>query len=573
MRLALGALTLAYASGFGASTTFAQGRAPAKRNAPAPRAESKAKKRPPGVRGMFEVAQELYEAGKFTQALAAYDLLLRKYPSHEPAVIQTAKTLYRLDRIKEAYNVFSRINPQHLDPETSYEYGWSFYTFKAYDGAFLAFQRVPRGHALYDLANYYGAICAIKLKKYEDAEDMLEKAVVLPDKLAKSRSLYIKHVQALRLMQQRSSLAKERDKEKDALDADGKKKTPKSTDVGPPESTEYQHQGFKSVDKSAKVTYQVVHQYLENHGFKETHFDAKVSSFELLSGTILAIPLKFGKNSEGKDRQGAVGLQLRIAAEDRITEGNEERLIVDETEDDLQRLLAKNLGITDVKSGDLGFEPWIELPLPEGLWMNLGGEISFTYPDFERGKRFGYRKGYGGVDGHTGALTYGGALNYTELLDEKTKVISNAVEGRLRAETEIVPKLVGTVTLIHSVFDYLNEELALDGPDTSTRFEAQAVQVLPLTFKFTLFGAFEQDANYIFHGIPTFGQVAADGNVTVAKAKLSVSPFPFISASVQEIISQSKWSIDNEAARDPFEVNVSDYIEAFSATVTLNMDF
>ena len=88
------------------------------------------KKRLPGVRGMFQVAQEYYEAGKYNQALGAYDALLRKYPGHEPAMMQLAKTLYRLDRIKDAYGVFAKINPQDLDPETAYEYGWSFYTNK-----------------------------------------------------------------------------------------------------------------------------------------------------------------------------------------------------------------------------------------------------------------------------------------------------------------------------------------------------------------------------------------------------------------------------------------------------------
>ena len=166
---------------------------------------------------MFQRAQRLYDSGKYQGALNAYDAILRRYPGHEPTVIQLAKTLYRLDRITEAYNIFARVNPQYLDPETSYEYGWSFYNAKKWEGALFAFKKVPKGNSLYDLANYYGAVSAIKLRKLDEASDMLEKAVVLPSKLAKSRTIYAKHLQALQLMEEKSTLAKERQKERRRL--------------------------------------------------------------------------------------------------------------------------------------------------------------------------------------------------------------------------------------------------------------------------------------------------------------------------------------------------------------------
>src|SRR5690606_4583050 len=149
-----------------------------------------------------------------------------------------------------------RVNPQGFDDETSYEYGWSFYTNKQWPGALYAVQRVTKGHALFDLANYYGAICAIKLKRYDEAEDMLDKAVVLPDKLAKSRTLYVKRGQARKLMQQKRVLAKERVDEKDRLKKESEaKKINKYEAPAAPASTEYKLTGLKRVTKAAKVEY------------------------------------------------------------------------------------------------------------------------------------------------------------------------------------------------------------------------------------------------------------------------------------------------------------------------------
>lgn len=542
--------------------------APPKKGAP-PAASSapKPRKRPPGVRGMFDVAQELYDAGKYAPALAAYEALLRKYPGHEPAVIQTAKTLYRLDRIKDAYAVFTRISPQHLDPETSYEYGWAFYTNKAWEGAFYAFQRIPKGHALYDLANYYGAICAIKLRKYEDAEDMLEKAVVLPDKLAKSRSLYIKHVQALRLMQQKSALSKEREKEKETLTNGARKKPVKA----PPASLDadaYAHLGFKSITKSAKVKYEAVHQYIDHHGLKEKNFDARVARVELKSGFIWPLPSK-----APKEKRSAFGLGLTLAAEDRIVSGDEQRIIVSEDEQDLQRSLVKDLGTSDVKSGVAGVEPWMEFPLPEGLWLALGGELNYTFVDFERGRRTGFRKGYAELNGNAETITYGGAGAYKEVLDTETTPISNVVEGFVFGEQELIPKLKGKVKVTHSVFDYLVEELNLDGPDSTTQLEVLLTQEMPLGFKVKGAATYMSQTNYIFHNIPTYGQVAADGQATGGRLALTADPLPFLSASISKLINKTVWTIDNEAALDAFELNVPDYVEEFVANVSLNMAF
>jgi tetratricopeptide (TPR) repeat protein len=541
---------------------------PQKKNPP-PKAEAKPKphKRPSGVRGMFEDAQALYDAGKYEAALVAYGALLKKYPGHEPAVIQTAKSLYRLDRIKDAYAVFTKVNPQHLDPETSYEFGWSFYTNKAWDGALFAFQRVPKGHALFDLANYYGGICAIKLKKYDVAEDMLEKAVVLPDKLAKSRQLYIKHVQALRFMQEKSQLARDRDSEKNALANAGKRKNPPPAEK-PITNTEYVHQGFKGVSKSARVKYAVEHQYIDFFGHRTQTFDAKVSTFELKHGPIIPLPIKMPK-----DRQAAIGLQLYLSAEDRITEGVEERLIIDQGEGDLVRQQNSDIDTTDVKSGIVSAEPWIEIPLPENLWLALGGEINFTYPEFERGERFGYRKGYLDLAARYLGVSYTTEAAYTELLDAETKATTTIVGGLFSVEGEPLQKLTVAAKVTYDQYDYLIPEQNLDGPDSITGGELSVAQALPLGITAKLIGASQLQTNYIFHGLPTYGQVAADGQVNSGKAILSATPVPWFTLSFSQLVSRTTWNVQNPEAKAAFEATVPDYVETFIAWAAVNMAF
>ncbi len=527
---------------------------------------------PKGVRAMFESAQKLYDAGKFEAALGAYDALLRKFPQHDPARVQLAKTLYRLDRIKDAYGVFAQVNPQHLDPETAYEYGWSFYTNKQYEGALYAFQRVPKGHALFDLGNYYGAICAIKLKKYEDAEDMLEKAVVLPDKLAKSRSLYIKHVQALRLMKEKGALAKERQAEIDALNkqlAQEKGMNGAGKDGKPAEKGPYVHGGRLGVDKQAKVRYAFEHQYRDNHGYKEGNYDARVATLDVKGGPLIPISAL----RQGKDRLAAFGTTFSVGAENRITEGKEQRVLADEENDDLTRVLATELGTTDTTAGLVGVAPWMEFPLPEGVWAGFGGELNFTYPEFERGKRSGNRKGYVTGGGTLGFWRYGGDVSYSEILNVKTEPLVTIVGGQGSAGFAMPSKIEGDVVVTYELNDYLDETAGLDGPDALTRIHVKAKQGFPFGFTAGVELGIEQQANYIFHAIPVYGQVSADAQIMSGKAKLSANPFPWLSASLSQLVAKTTWQIDNEAARDPFEQNVADYLEAFTGTVAVNLAF
>lgn len=532
---------------------------------------------PKGVRAQFESAQQLYDQGKYEQALVAFDALTRRYPDNEPARIQLAKTLYRLDRIKDSYAVFSHIDPQHLDPETSYEFAWSFYIVKQYPGALFGFQRVPKGHALFDLANYYGAICAIKLKKYEDAEDMLEKAVVLPDKLAKSRTLYIKHVQALRLMKEKGALAKERNTAVDQLNKDLAKEKgmgkvdPNSAAAKSDKPAGYLHQGLQIVERFATVSYAVEHQDQNFHGLNEQNFDARIGTVEIKSGPLLPITAI----RQGKDRVAAFGLGISLKAEDRVQHGTEQRTLADENNADLTRVAAKDLGVTDEKSGDVGANPWIEIPLPENLWVAFGGDFTFHYPEFSRGSRTGSRKGFVGLGAKVGVAYYSGEVSYSEIVDPKTKPSMTVSKSKVVAGMLLPSKFLGEFKAEYELNDYRNDSAQTDGPDSLLRAILKGVQEFPLGIFAGASGLFESQQNYIFHKIPTYGQVAADGQVGTGKVWLLLAPpaLPWISAEISEQFQKTKWTLENETAREPFELNVADYTETFAAKLAINLAF
>lgn len=523
----------------------------------------------PGVRGQFDAAQALFESGRFGDAVTAFLALLRKYPAYEPAQIQLAKAYYRLDRLKDANAVFSRINVAHLDPETSYEFAWSYYMGKGYEGALAGFQRVPKGHALYDLANYYGGISALKLKRYEVAEDMLERAVVLPDKLAKSRSLYIKHVQALRLMQQKNALSQDLKRENDTLQSQRrlKREEAKAAQTAN-EPKEYKHQGFLEVKKSATISHTVKRQTVDMHQYKEQAFDARTTKFDLLSGWLQPLPLKLPGG-----RQAAFGLQVSLGAEDRITHGTEQQPFTQRTQEDLTRLLNKKLNATDVKSGKVGVLSWFEAPLPENIWLGIGAELNFVYPEFSRGGRTGNRRGYFDVNGKTGVLTYGAESSYNEILDSKTKPTTTIVEGTGKISGDIATKLTMTGKATYDQYTYLDDTLALDGPDQITAGEVDLVQALPLNFSLEVDGIYQYQVNHLFHQIPSFDEVAADGQTYSLKVIGKVVPLPWLTLSVSELVTKTQWKLLTEVARDPFEIATPSYSEDLQATVGVSLGF
>ena len=511
---------------------------------------------------MFSEAQKRYEAGKYQEALSLYDAILRKYPAHEPSTVQYAKTLYRMDRIQESYVMFARMNPQFLDAETSYEYGWSFYVNKQYEGALYGFQRVPQGHSLYDLANYYGGICAIKLRKYTEAEDMLDKAVVLPDKLAKSRVIYLKHSQELRLMNDKNQLTKERNDEKKRLDSD--KDGDKKPEAAPVANGPYEHNGFASTPKEATLAFSQSNKTLNFHGFKTQTSTTSLGKFTFLHGPMAPIPLKDPLNPK---RQAAVGLQLSMVAEDRQRKGEEQRIIIEEDNLDIVRYQSIDLEKSHSQLGVVSASPWIEAPLPGNLWAGLTGKLSFAYPKFGRANRTGSQGANVSIGLKMPAYTFKAVVDYNQNLNTQTKDESTITDSSVAFTYSFPASLYAEGKVGFQFYDYVETTLA--GPDSVTSGSLLLKQTFPLGFSLAAFGSMEQQTNYVFQTIPTYGIVSADGQVATGKLTLGLAPFPWIAATVSQLFQQTTWAVENSEAKDTFEKNVASNVTdlTFGATI------
>lgn len=567
---------------------------------------TKPKRRPAGVRAMHEAAQELFDAGKYDAAVNASESLLRKYPGYEAAILLLARAQYKLDHFRDASIIFDRVNLSHLDTEGSYEYGWTYYSVKNWEKALAGFKRVTPGHALYDLANYYGGICALKLKKYDDAEDLFEKAVVLPDKLARSRSVYIKHIQALRLMHQKSQLAKERESEREALEKtppkrkakDDKNNEEKSdtsgvqpTAVAPnavltalePEK----HLGFRGTPKYAFTSFESQRQLIDNFGTKRGEFEANVTSFDFGSGPQASLPIILDGN-----RKAALGFNLALNAEYRVSRGEEQRLVIDERSSDRQRILSKEQPTKHQKSGRWTAGPWIEFPLPLGLWTALSGEASYKYPNFEKKETTGSKRGTVEIGGITESGQLGGGLRayYQELTNPKSQLTTALSGAQLGGFVELPSHLALGSTVGYEVYDYQKKQLSINGPDSLGTFDITAVQAFPLGFTLRVSGTVEKNDRYVFFEMPTYDSVVADGTAVSGLVVLALGPqlvfggypahavtspsfVPFLQAQVSGLVRKTYWDLANKEAREVFEYNVPDYIERVSVRVSLNLSF
>lgn len=537
--------------------------------APKPRANG-GRRGAPGVNEMFAEAQKLYQAGKFENAILAYDAILRRYPGHEPTITQYAKSLYRINRIQDSYPLFARLNPQFLDPETSYEFAQAFMSAKQYEGALFAFKRVPNGHALSDLASYYGAIAAMKLRRYQEAEDLMDNAVVLPDKLSKSRTIYMKHLAELRLLQEKRNLAIERETEKRR--AAGEVQQARRTTAGangvpvaPPQPTGYQHQGFQVIDRSARLGMGYKDQTVDYSGFGENKSKVQTGFFRFENGLMFPLEYRQGKG------QSALGLQLKLSAEDIKTEGVEKRLIIEDDTPTIVRIYSEGAKKDNYQMGTFKFAPWIEIPAVNDFWVSVYGDLYFEFVEFERGQRTGSREGGLAVGWKRGMHSVLSKLGYLEVLDTETAVMSARTLGEVEWTLKAMPALDVILLLRHQQFTYSLD--TLNGADSSTAGTASIEQTLPLgiLLGLTLGGDFQK--NYIANDIPNFGSVAGDGQVLNGKVYLEADPTPWFSMKVSQVLQKTTWSIQPAEAQEDFERVHPNYLSQLEAEVSINLLF
>jgi tetratricopeptide (TPR) repeat protein len=527
-----------------------------------------------GVVALFSQAQNLFLAGKFAEALVAYDRILKKYPGHEPSTIQYAKTLYRLDRIPESYNLFARINPQYLDPETSYEYGYAAYVNNRWDAALFGFKRVPQDHALYDLANYYGALSAIKLQRYAEADDMLDKAVVLPDKLAKSKPMYQKHVQSLRQLQEKNELDQSAALERDRLKQKAQPAPipPSTPDNGATKSVAaaYEHLGFMAVDRYVTMRVRKDHQAQDHSGYSETTFDNDVAEFTFRHGPV--VPFLSRKN---QPESSAVGLQLKAGVEDVNSKGVQERLVVYESSRDVPSVETKELDATHVTTGKFGAEAWVEFALPKNWWIGTMGTIDFAYPKFERGQRNSIRSGGAQVGKkYTFSVGKGSLLlssYYEQLTDSETKPLLDTSISSLEINNSFSSNTNVETTARYYQFKY--SDVPLMGPDSTVLGKLAVAQTFPLNFVLAFAGTAGMSDNYVIRNVIGNQDATAKNTALSGKLKLETTPLSWVTVGASYEVAKTTWNFDQADRAEEAKKIVVDRVEQSSIYGGLNFAF
>jgi tetratricopeptide (TPR) repeat protein len=534
------------------------------------------------VNELFREARKFYDAEKYGEATVAFNRIIKKYPTHQPSLLLYARSLYKLEKSNEAYYLFSRVNPQLLDPDAAYEYGQIFYAKQQYGPALMAFQKIPENHAFADLARYYGGVCAVKLKQYEVAEDMMSKALVLPEKEARSRSLYLKHIARLRELRQKQSLAAERVQErarlKSELDA-AEKSAPTAPASAAPGATspaepakpaapvEYAHKGFESVTKRVELGALSAVQTLQKNQFSEERVELRQIFLQLHGGTMLPISPRPNQSS------AALGLQIFGKGYESATDGGE---FIKTRDTDKSPVVDNVTPIADKTTiGEFNLSLWGEIPLQNDYWLSLTGSFYVEAPKLERKDRTGNRSGVLKIGQLKEKYSILGTGSITEGFNSATDVELTTFHADLSMSYKINEEFSTDITAAYENFGY--QVTSIDGADSIIAGVLGVTHTMPLNFSFNLKTDFEYLGNFLYHQkndeTGAIREIDANGQRIKVLAKLSLSPFPWMKASVYGKSHQTTWTVNNPEDERTFKINNYDYLAEYGVNASINLFF
>lgn len=302
-------------------------------------------------------AAEFFAQGNYTKALDLYLRVVKSSPDDLVATVGAARSYYHLEQWDEAQDWFARTKGAQLETEATYEQAHTYMHFKKYPEALEHFKRIPKGHALYDLANYFGGICAVKLKRYGEAQTLMENAVTLPEKYQKSRAVYEKHIAIL--------AAQRQDKRLGQIPSENASATKPAVVAAAPEP--YQHYGVGYIEKFAIMGLEKKTEHTDFSGLKKQDAKFEKRYFWFKSGLIQ--PLK-----DTGERRPVVGMELSLWAEQQDFDGIE-------LGKDRDTIPAVRLGEFS-KTGSGEFKAFSEVPVGEKYWIGMQLNSEQEYPDF-----------------------------------------------------------------------------------------------------------------------------------------------------------------------------------------------
>ncbi len=519
------------------------------------------------VTQLFTMAVAVYEKDQFARALTAFSSILQRYPAHEPSAVYSAKALYRLERIPESYAQFSRLNINGMDIETSYEYGQVFMAQKNFVQAIVAFQRVPKSHALWDLANYYGAICALNLKQYETAENMLESAVVLPRRLAAKKNLYLAHVNQIGVIAQKSALKKERQKIEKEMNEDIKNAKPAVPTTVPSPPPAYVHSGLKVIEQYADLDFRYRHQNGELHGFGDNNSIHRTFGFRFFNG-----PAKYYGTSSRKKTM--VGMQVHVDVENRSTSGKEIRNIAFDKDSDHFRAQETPYPKGQSRNLSLGLTPFVEFPMAMNFWGLASFNYEHVFPELELDYKGGSHSILLSGYQKEKSYTWGIESSSSWVRGKSFRPTSVKIRNGAFLLADFGSGLLGESYLTYDLFNY--NILNASGPDSVTKIDAILSQSFPLGITLGAEGNLSFKKNQIIFDTAQL-PYQADGLELGWRLFSDISPLPWLKLSLSHSRSQTKWSVHSPDktinSRNSFEKLVPNIIMTTEASLAINLLF
>jgi hypothetical protein len=543
-------------------------------------AQGRTKKTPPkNVSALFREGKKAFDEGEFAQASGIFHRLLKIQPNHQPTLLLYARASYKLERIDEAYYLFTRVNPQLLDGDAAYEYAHTFFQKQQFGPALAAFRKVPEKHALGDLARYYGGVSAAKLRQYDEAEDLMKRAVVLPEREAKTRALYLKHIARLKELQAKKALASERALERERMKielqlaeraAEIDALTVKARgQQSPAETAPYRHQGFQEVLKAVNAGVRGKIQTVDYSGLNTERFDLRQIFLQVQGGALLP----FG--SEGSSGRSAIGLQLSGIGMEELRDGREVRTFVEPEVSDVVRVLSPSPAHRIQAVGELDSRLWLEIPFNHGIWLGVLGDFYIRAPRFVREERTGSRSGAIQLGQKTGKWALSGKTSYQQIFDRNTDVVHDIIGAAANASYEFTPDTRVLAELSYNNFEYFGSYRdSLDGPSNIYRLNSVFTHNMPLGFFIEGHAIGDYQTTFLAYNVVNYSQpVSADGFVATGKVVLGTSPWPWLFASVYGMVQKSLWQTVDPDAQESFNRKVSDYLDESGATISVNLFF
>mgnify|MGYP003683110385 CR=1 FL=1 len=340
-------------------------------------AQKKSKrKRSSNSQRLYKKASKFYEQQKYDEAVSVYTRILRSYPGHTLSKLHLAKSLYRLEKISQAYQAFSQLDINTLDPESSYEYGQSHFKYKKWKAALKAFKRVPNGTPFFDLASYYGGYCALKLKQYSEAVELFNQAVVLPTKLMTNKATQQKQAESMMLLEQKKQLRKPgkpgpiRIKERPSKAKVKGKGSSKTATKGKPSSNNSQN--FFPAENFLGFNADMSSQSQDFSGTKDSN--ANRSAFGAIGQLALDIPMS-------KKNHTLIQLNLESSS---IERENEVVGLVEDFNGEARTMIINQSAATTFNHASLSIIP--EISIGKSSWAALGLSYGFMAADGDNGK-------------------------------------------------------------------------------------------------------------------------------------------------------------------------------------------